>query len=87
MRPRGSPETAVKNLNRDPIACPETSVRDYSYTLRNKANERRFHLFRGGNLKSLQIMVLYILMFGSTLLVAQLVEALRCKPKGRCLDS
>ena len=46
-----------------PIGCSETSVRDYGYTLRNKPDERRFHLFGGGSLKSRQIMFLYILMF------------------------
>jgi len=27
-----------------PIGCPETSVRNYHYTLRNIAQERRSHL-------------------------------------------
>jgi hypothetical protein len=31
---------------------PETSVRNYHYTLRNKPEERRSHLYRGGSLQS-----------------------------------
>ena len=34
------------------IGCPETSVRNYQYTLRNIPEERKSHLFRGGSLKS-----------------------------------
>jgi hypothetical protein len=34
-----------------PIGCPETSVRNYYYTLRNRPEERSSHLFRGGSLK------------------------------------
>jgi len=30
----------------EPIRCPETSVRNYHYTLRNLPEERRFHYFR-----------------------------------------
>ena len=33
-------------------ACPETSVSNYHYTLRNVSEERRSHLLRGGSLKS-----------------------------------
>jgi len=32
--------------------CPETWVRDYQYKLRNSPEERRSHLFPGGNLES-----------------------------------
>jgi len=35
-----------------PIACPETSVRNYHYSLRNNPEEHGFHLLRGGSLKS-----------------------------------
>ena len=36
----------------EPIGCPETSVRNYHYTLRNNPEERSFHLLRRGNLKT-----------------------------------
>ena len=35
-----------------PIACPETSVRNYNYSLRNDPEEHGFHLLSGGSLKS-----------------------------------
>jgi hypothetical protein len=34
------------------VGWSETSVIDYYYAVRNKADERGSHLFRGGNLKS-----------------------------------
>jgi len=34
------------------IGCPETSVRNYHYTLRNNPEERSSNLLRGGSLKS-----------------------------------
>ena len=34
------------------IGCPETSVRNYHYSLRNDPEERSFHLLRGGSLTS-----------------------------------
>jgi hypothetical protein len=34
-----------------PIGCPETSVRNYHYRLRNSPEERRCQLLRGGRLK------------------------------------
>ena len=34
------------------VGCPETSARNYHYSLRNNPEERSFHLFRGGSLKS-----------------------------------
>jgi hypothetical protein len=34
------------------IGCPETSVRNYHYTLRNIPEERRSQVFCGGSLKS-----------------------------------
>jgi len=39
--------------NLGPIGCPETSVRNYHYSLRNSQDERSSHLFRGVSLKSL----------------------------------
>ena len=33
------------------IVCPETSVRNYHYSLRYKPEEGSSHLLRGGNLK------------------------------------
>ena len=38
---------------------PETMVRNYHYSLRNYPEERRFHLFRGGSLKSRRIRKLF----------------------------
>jgi len=35
-----------------PIACTETSIRNYHYSLRNNPEEHRFHLLRGGSLQS-----------------------------------
>jgi hypothetical protein len=34
-----------------PIGCPETSVRNYHYTLRNNAEQSSSHILRGGSLK------------------------------------
>ena len=39
-----------------PIGRPETSVRNYHYTLRNNAGEEGSRLHRGGSLKSHKIM-------------------------------
>ena len=36
---------------RVPIGCPETSVRNYHYSLHNSPEERRSHPLRGGSLK------------------------------------
>jgi hypothetical protein len=35
-------------LKMGPIGCPETSVRNYHYSLRNNSEERSSHLLRGG---------------------------------------
>jgi len=35
-----------------PIGCPEKSVSNYHYTLRNNSEEGRSQLLRGGSLKS-----------------------------------
>jgi hypothetical protein len=35
-----------------PIGCPETSVRNYHYSLRNNPEEHNSHTLRGGSLKS-----------------------------------
>jgi len=42
-------------LKMGPIGCPETSVRNYQYTLHNVPEERSSHLLRGGSLKSHKI--------------------------------
>jgi hypothetical protein len=39
-------------LNMEPVGCPETSPRNYHYTLCNTTEERKFHLLRHGSLKS-----------------------------------
>ena len=36
----------------EPMACSETSVINYLYSLRNIPEERNSHLLRGGSLKS-----------------------------------
>jgi hypothetical protein len=38
-----------------PIGCPETSIRNYRYSLRNNPEEPVCHLRRGGSLKSLRL--------------------------------
>ena len=38
-------------LNMEPVNCPETSVRNCHYTLRNSPEERKSHVLRGGILK------------------------------------
>jgi len=40
-----------------PIGCPETSVKNYQYTLRNIAEEREYDILRGGSLKSHKVFV------------------------------
>jgi hypothetical protein len=40
------------HLNTGPIGCPEMSVRNYHYALRNYPEERSSHLLRGRSLKS-----------------------------------
>jgi len=35
-----------------PVCCPETSVRNYHYSLRNNPEERSVYLLIGGSLKS-----------------------------------
>ena len=40
------------SLKMGPIDCPETSVMNYYYTLRNSSEEHRSHILRGGSLKS-----------------------------------
>jgi hypothetical protein len=39
-------------LKMGPIGCPETSVRNHHYSLRNNPKERSSHLLRDGSLKS-----------------------------------
>ena len=40
-----------------PIGCPETSVRNYHYSLRNNPEGRSSHLLRGGSLKSRTVQI------------------------------
>ena len=37
-----------------PTNCPETSIRNYHYSMRNNPDERSSHLLRGGSLKTLK---------------------------------
>jgi len=43
------------------IDCPETSVHNYHYTLRNFPEERRSHVLRGENLKSLKSNTVHVM--------------------------
>jgi len=43
-----------------PIGCPETSIINYQYSLRNNTEERWSHLLRGGSLKSPVSMTLQV---------------------------
>jgi len=49
------PSSGGKSLKMRPTVCPETSVTNYHYTLRNSLEERRSHVLRGGSQKSLFI--------------------------------
>ena len=42
-----------------PMGCPETSVRNYHYTLRNNLEQRISHVLRGGSVKSRVVISLY----------------------------
>jgi len=61
----------------EPICCPETSVKNYHYMLRNSPEERSSHLLRGGSLKS-RITTLYIVTY-----TAPLVRSNRREKKDR----
>jgi len=59
--PQGSRIQRIKNswtLRMGPIGCPETSVRNYLYSLRNNPEERSSQLLRHGSLKSRLIQLL-----------------------------
>ena len=43
------------SLRMGPIGCPETSVRNYHYSLRNNPGERSSQLLRGGSMESQSI--------------------------------
>ena len=51
-------------MNKGPISCPETSVRNCHYSLRNNSEEYSFHLLRGESLKSRRLMFVEIIVFG-----------------------
>ena len=60
-----------------PTCCPETSVRNYHYSLRNNPEKRSFRLRRAGSLKSRNISVISLARgtvsdLGSTLFCSQL---------------
>jgi len=40
-----------------PTGCPETSIRNYNYSLRNNSEERSSLLLRGGSLESREVLV------------------------------
>ena len=45
------PSPGAKNIFLEPIGCPETSVRNYNYDLRNIPDGSLSHLHSGGSLK------------------------------------
>ena len=45
----------VKNPRILDLCCPETSVRNYHYSLRNNPEQRSYQLLRGGSLQSPRI--------------------------------
>jgi len=49
------PSSRYRPLKKGPIGCPETSVRNYHYTLRNSSEERSSLLLGGGSLKSQEL--------------------------------
>jgi hypothetical protein len=44
--------SSVSTLRMGPIGCPENSVRNYHYSLRNNPEKRSSQLLRGGSLNS-----------------------------------
>jgi hypothetical protein len=46
-------------LEDGPLGCPETSVRNYLYLLRNNPEERISYLLRGGSLNSRMCSLVY----------------------------
>lgn len=45
-------ESIIGLLTHEPIGCPESSVKNYHYLLRNDPEQRSSRLFSGGSLKS-----------------------------------
>ena len=58
-----------KVLQIGPIDCPETSVRNYHYSLRNNPEDRSSQLLRGSSLKSSNSLYAAYLLSHSTLLL------------------
>jgi len=50
-------ESQKRSKKMTPIGLPETSVRNYHYSLRNDPEERSSHLLRGGSLKSRMVSI------------------------------
>jgi len=59
MRYRTALFWVIRPPKRGPISCPETSVRNYHYSLRNNPKERSSHLRSGGSLKSRKVRCYY----------------------------
>jgi hypothetical protein len=51
------------------IGCPETSVKNYNYPLRNNTEERSSHIFRGGTLRSGKVIKLTFPIFNDVTLI------------------
>jgi hypothetical protein len=69
-------------LKMEPISCPETSVRNYHYTLRYNPEERRSQLLRGGSLKSqTKTLFVYVWSFSHLrLFILMPLRQLACSP-------
>jgi len=58
---RGQVSKDSRPLKKGSKGCPETSVTDYHYSLRNNPEELSSHLLHGGSLKSRNVLlVIYI---------------------------
>jgi hypothetical protein len=55
-----------ESLKMGSIGCPETSARNYHYTLRNIPEERSSRLLRGRRLKSIRLIFQSLLIFGAS---------------------
>jgi hypothetical protein len=55
----GQPIGTIFKVKNGPISCPETSARNYYYSLRNNPEECSSHLLRGPSLKSRDSCVLF----------------------------
>ena len=69
-----TPEERLESwsLKTGPKGCPETSVRNYHYWLRNNPEERSYHLLGGRSLKSSRVIFRPVLDFPDKRTVPQI---------------